>query len=106
MENMIVMPITKRMEIIISFQVCFNSRMNFDYKRNGGKKLFLQIKSINIMHPNMENMIVLPMTKRMEIMMSIKVCPISLVNFDYKENGGNKACKSKASTSWIPMRTT
>ena len=27
----------------------------------------------------------------MEIIMGIKVCPVSQMNFDYKENGGNKA---------------
>ena len=39
----------------------------------------------------MENMIALPITKRIEIIMGFKVCPISRMNFDYKENGGNKA---------------
>ena len=34
-------PITKRMEIIMSIQVCLISRMNFHYKENGGKKAFL-----------------------------------------------------------------
>ena len=72
------------------------------------KKLFLQIKSINIMYPNKENMIVVPITKRMEIIMSIQVCLISQINFDYKENGGKKSfsCKSKAIISCIPMRKT
>ena len=55
------------------------------------RKLFLQIQSINIMYPNVENMIVMPITKRMEIIMSIQVCLISWMNFDYKENGGKKA---------------
>ena len=60
-ENMIVVPITKRMEIILiskfvenmiivlmvknidiitSFQVSLFARMNFDYEENGGKKNF------------------------------------------------------------------
>ena len=39
-KNMIVVPITKRMEIIISLQICLTSRMNFDYMENGGKKSF------------------------------------------------------------------
>ena len=43
------------------------------------------------MYPNMENMIVRPITKRTEIVMSVQVCPISLINIDYKENGGKKA---------------
>ena len=38
---MIVVPITKRMEIIRSIQVCLISWMNFDYKENGRKKGFL-----------------------------------------------------------------
>ena len=73
-ENMIVVPITKRTEIVTSIQVCIISWMNFDYKENGGKKkLFLQIQSINIIHPKRENMILVPITKRMEIITSIQV---------------------------------
>ena len=41
MENMIAMPITKRMEIVMGIQVCLISWMNFDYEENGGKKAFL-----------------------------------------------------------------
>ena len=65
--------------------------MNFDYTKNGGGKLFLQIESINILYPNQENMIVTPITKKMKIVMSIQVCLISWMNFDYKENSGKKA---------------
>ena len=69
------------------------------------KKLFLQIQSVNIVYPNMENKIVVPITKEIEIIMSIQVCLISRMNFDYKENGGKKSfsCKSKASISCIPI---
>ena len=38
MENMIAMPITKRMEIVMGIQVYLISWMNFDYEENGGKK--------------------------------------------------------------------
>ena len=38
---MIVMPITKRIGIIMSFQVCLILQMNFDYKENGERKAFL-----------------------------------------------------------------
>ena len=38
---MVVVPITIRMEIITDIQVCFISRMNVNYKENGGKKAFL-----------------------------------------------------------------
>ena len=38
---MIVMPKTKRMEIIMNIQVCLISQMNFDYKENAGKKALL-----------------------------------------------------------------
>ena len=55
------------------------------------KKLFLQIQSINIMYPNKENMIVMPITKRIEVVMIIQVCLISRMNIDYKENEGKKA---------------
>ena len=54
-------------------------------------KLFLQIQSNNIMYPNVATMIVNPITKRMEIIIQIKVCPISWMNFDYTENGAKKA---------------
>ena len=72
------------------------------------RKLCLQIQSINIVYPNMENMIVMPITKRMEIIMSIQVCLISWMNINYKENRGKKSfsCKSKASMSYIPIRRT
>ena len=53
--------------------------------------LFLQIKSINIVHPNEVNMIVVPITRRMEIITSIQVELISRMNFDYEENGRRKA---------------
>ena len=43
------------------------------------------------MYPNEENIIVQPITKRMEIVMSIQVCPISWMNFDCEKNGGKKA---------------
>ena len=55
------------------------------------RMFFLQIQGSNIVYPNVENMIVMPITKRMEIIMSIQVCLISWMNFDYKENGGKKA---------------
>ena len=41
MENMIAIPITKKMEIVMGIQVYLISWMNFDYKENGGKKVFL-----------------------------------------------------------------
>ena len=56
-ENMILVPMTKGIEIIMSFQVCLISLMNINYKENNGKKFFLQIQNINIMYTNMENMI-------------------------------------------------
>ena len=40
------------------------------------------------MYPNMDNMIVVPNAKRMEINVGIQVCLISRMNFDYNENGG------------------
>ena len=35
--------------------------------------LFLEIQSINIVYPNVKNMIIMPITKRMKIITSIKV---------------------------------
>ena len=50
-ENMIVVPITKRIEIIVSIHVCLILQVSINYKENGGKKsFFLQIQSINIMY--------------------------------------------------------
>ena len=43
------------------------------------------------MYSNVENMIAMPITKRMEIAMGIQLCHVSWMNFDYKENGGKKA---------------
>ena len=60
----------------MSIEVCLISWMNFDHKENIERKLFLQFQSINIVYPNVENVIALPVTKRMEIIMGIKVCPI------------------------------
>ena len=72
-ENMILVPITKRMEIITSVQVCLISWMKFDYNENSGKKsIFLQFQSLHIVYPNEENMIVVPRTKRITIVMSIQ----------------------------------
>ena len=57
------------------------------------------------MYPNAENMIVVPMRNGMEIIMSIQVCHISQMDFDYKENSGKKSFsyKSKTSVSCIPL---
>ena len=89
-ENMIVVPITKRIKIVMSIQVSLISRMDFDYEENGAKKALLA----NPKHPycvpyygehdcNAKN-------KRMEIVMGIQVCLIPWMNFDYKKNGGKK----------------
>ena len=42
-------------------------------------------------------MIIIPITKRMDIITRIEVCLISWMNFCYKENGGKESfsCKSK-----------
>ena len=53
------------------------------------KAFFANLKH-QILYPNEENMIVSPITRVMEIIMSIKVCLILWVNFDYKENGKKK----------------
>ena len=53
--------------------------------------LFVQIHNVNIMYPNQENMIVLPLAKRKEIIMSIKVCLVSQMSINYKEHGGEKS---------------
>ena len=73
-DNMSAMPITKIMQVVASIQVCLVSWMNINYKEKWWKeKLFLQIQSIKIMYPNMQNMIVVPITKRMMIIAGIQV---------------------------------
>ena len=72
-ENMIIVSVTIRIEIIMSIQVCLISRMNFDNKENGKEKLFFPNQSINIVYPKKINKIVVPLTKRMEIITSIQV---------------------------------
>ena len=70
------------------------------------EKFFLQIQSINIVCPNVENMIVVPNhKKKREIITSIQDCLISRMNLNYKENGGKKrfSCKSKALILCIPI---
>ena len=135
-ENVIVLTITKRMEIITSFQDCLISWMSINYKENGRKQSlscksearrshilmgehdcsannkkngdFLQIQSINIVYPNYKNMVVMPITKRMEIIMSIQDCLISRININYRENNGKKSFsyKSKALILCILMTRT
>ena len=108
-KNMIAVPITKRMQLIMSIQVCLISQMNINYKENGGKKSFsCKIQGIQIAYPNVGNMIAVPITKRMKIITSCHVCLISWINFKYKENSGNKSFyfKSQASIWCIPMRGT
>ena len=63
-ENIIVVPITKRMEIIKSFQDCLISRTNFDYEENGRKKAFLANSKHQYRLPNVENLIVVPIIKK------------------------------------------
>ena len=75
-ENMIAVPIPKTMDIITSIQVCHISWITINYKENGERKAFLQIQSINIVYPNLGNMIVVPITTRMEDIVSIQVCLI------------------------------
>ena len=54
-EDMIAVPITERIEFITSIQVYPISRMSINYKEKGRKKrFFLQIQSINIVYPNIE----------------------------------------------------
>ena len=108
-EDMIVVPITKRMEIILNIQVCLISQMNINYKENGEKKSFSwKPKALISCILGIQDMIMVPITKRMEFILGIQVYLISQMNFDYKENGENKSfsCESKASILSIPMRRT
>ena len=52
--------------------------MNFNNKENSGKKkLFLAHQSVSIMFPNVENLVLVPNHKKMEIITRIQVYLIS-----------------------------
>ena len=55
------------------------------------RKALFTIQSINIMYLNEENVIIVPITNGMEVIIRIQVCLISWMNFDNKENGGKKS---------------
>ena len=63
------------------------------------KKLFLQNQSTNIMHPNRENMFVLPILKLVEIITGIHVSFIHQTNFGSEENGRKKLFLENQSTN-------
>ena len=65
----------------------------------------MQIQNINIMYPNVENMIVVPNHKKIG---DYYENPSLTKNFYYKENDENKtfSCQTKASISCIPKRKT
>ena len=65
------------------------------------ENLFFPNQSINIMYPNVENLIVVPIIKRKEIIMRIQVWLISRTNIGYKENGQKKAFLAKPSTNIV-----
>ena len=66
-ENRIIVCKNKKMEIIVSIQVSLIPRMNFNYMEMVERKLFLPSPSINIVYPNEVKMIVVLITKIMEI---------------------------------------
>ena len=55
------------------------------------KKDFVANPNFNIVHPNAENMIIVPIRKSMEVIMSIQVCHISLININYTKKGGKNS---------------
>ena len=106
--NIIIVPKTKTIEIIMSIQVCLFHGCTLIIWKMVEKKLFLQIQSINITYPNVQKMIVAPKTKRMEIIMTIQVCLPSRMSFNHKKIGEKKKLffPTKALISCIPMRKT
>ena len=106
--DLIVAPVPKRMEIIMSIRVCLISWVDINYQEYGEKKSFLYNSKASMLHSKWVERDCSAHKKRIKIFMSIQVCLISRVNINYKENGGKKSfsCKSKASTSCIPMRRT
>ena len=93
------------MEIVMGIQVCLISFMNFDYKENGGKKAFLANPKHQYHVSQCGEHDCSANNKKKENNISVHVCLISWMNFDYKENGGKKcfSCKSKAPISRVPM---
>ena len=73
---MIVVLITNRMENIMSIQVFLISRMNINYKENGGKKAFLAVTKHQYHVSQCGEHDYIATSKRMETIMSIQVCPI------------------------------
>ena len=55
------------------------------------EKVFFLIQSINIVYPNVVNMILVAITRKKEIFLSFQVYLIPRMNINYKENDGNKA---------------
>ena len=87
-ESMIVVTIRKRIEIIMSTQVCHIFWMNFDYNKNGGKKSFscktkASISGILFIRMSFCSSIM----RRLKIIMKIHVCHIFRTD-DSMENGG------------------
>ena len=52
------------MEIVMRILVLLLSRMNFDYKENGGRTAFLENLKHEYVYPNMESTIVVPNHKK------------------------------------------
>ena len=91
MGNMIVMPITKGMKIVMGIQVCLISWMNFDYKQNGGKKALFANPKLQYRVSQHGEHYCHPNNKKIDIIRSIQVSLISQTKFDYKENEVKKA---------------
>ena len=75
-------------------------QMNFSSKENSRKKSFpCKMKAPMSCIPMEGTHLWWPITKLMEIVTSIYVCLIQQMNFDSKDNGGEKSfcCKTKAS---------
>ena len=105
---MIVAPITKRIGIITSVEVCLILRENNNYMEMVERKAFFANLMLQYHVSQYGEHIVVLISKRMEIIMSMQVFLASWMNFDYKENRGKKSFsfRSKASISCIPIRRT
>ena len=103
---MIVEPKTKRMEAIMSIQVCLIWWMNFIIRKIVERKAFLASPKHQYHASQWGEHDCNATKKRMDAITSIQVCFISWVNINYKENEGKKSfsCKTKASISFIPIR--
>ena len=105
MQNMILVPITKRMDIIMSIYVGLISWINLMIRKMVERKAFLTKSKHQYCTSQWGEHDCSAHNKKYGDYFENPSLNHSRKNFDYKENGEKKSfsCKSKASISCIPM---